>query len=391
MGYEVVAADYNESAIGKITANFSALADTFSILDIQDCAEKYHVDGILTMGTDQPVLTVACVAERLNLPRLISPEVAKNVTNKKNMKLKFAQYDIPTPEFAFIHRQFEKTQIDHLTPPYVVKPIDSQGQRGIFKCQTIEEVRLRMPEVLSFSRADEILIESFYENDEITVSGWIEDDVVTILTVTDRLTFRYDEPLGVCTAHHGPSKHMSFYHTQIKAITEKICHGFDIKKGPIYFQYLIGNEGIKVNEIACRIGGAYEDVTIPWYAGIDILQRNIEVIIDYPQMDKNILKKEIDILKEEERCFQTDLFFCHPGKIAEMQSLEQIMQYDFVLQAGYYYNVGDEIISVKNASQRAGYLIVTGENEARLKNNLEVIHSKMWIKDDRGHNLIMTF
>jgi phosphoribosylamine-glycine ligase len=387
LGYEVVAADYNEWTEAKGLADHMVLADAFSPEDILRCAEEYRVDGVMTSGTDQPVLSVTLTANKLGIPSFLSDGSALLVTNKRHMKERFKEKGIPTATFRIIGRDFRDTELSGLKPPFVIKPLDSQGQRGIFKVETIEEVRNKLDSVLKHSRSSEILVEEFYENDEVTVSGWVDSGRVQILTITDRVTFSPDEHIGVCTSHENPTKHIEKHGAQLKELTRKICKDFGIEEGPVYFQFLIGEEGIKVNEIACRLGGAYEDMTIPYATGIDVLRMNIEGCLD-SDYDKSDLKNALEA--EGSRPFSTRLFFCGEGKVQYMTPLEDLRELPYILDAGYNIQNGDLLPPIENASQRAGFLIVKGATRQEVEDNLSDLRGKMKVLDEDGENLIRT-
>ncbi len=110
------------------------------------------------------------------------------------------------------------------------------------------------------------------------------------MTMTDRVTFSEDNKIGVCVSHEHPSVHIENYGDTAKRLTEKIVNAFEIENGPIYFQFLVGKEGMLVNEIACRIGGAYEDQFIPKITGFDILGEQLNIAQGKPvkQMFKSL-------------------------------------------------------------------------------------------------------
>lgn len=383
-GHYVIAVDYNEWTEGKSLADASILADAFSAEEVYQQAKHLQIDGIMTVGTDQPVYTVAQVAEKLNLPKFIDSETALWVTNKKEMKQRMARFKLPTVPFAFVSETFNSALLMHIKPPYVIKPIDSQGQRGIFKVDTIDEIRSKFRDVIRHSRADEILVEHFYDSTEITVSGWVESGHVNVLTVTDRVTFPSDEKIGVCIAHRYPSVHQSTHGEKIEDLTKRLCVHFGIENGPIYFQFLIGDQGIMVNEIACRLGGAYEDVTIPYATGVDVLRLNIlgsyERQVKFPKITQTSLKP-----------FNTQLFFCRSGNIVNMTPLQKLKSLPFVLDAGYNYHIGDTIEPIENASQRAGYFIVVGDTVAEVEANIQKVYDLLVFKSETGENLVMRY
>lgn len=387
LGYEAIAADYNEWTEAKGLADHMVLADAFSPEDILRCAREYRVDGVMTSGTDQPVLSVTLTANNLGIPSFLSDETALLVTNKKHMKERFREKGIPTATFRIIGRGFMDTELSGLRPPFVMKPLDSQGQRGIFKVDTIEYVRDKLEDVLKHSRSNEILVEEFYENEEVTVSGWVDKGKVYILTITDRVSFSPDEHIGVCTSHENPSKQIGKHGKELKELTRKICKDFGIEEGPIYFQFLAGSEGVKVNEIACRLGGAYEDMTIPYATGADVLRMNIEGCLD-SDYDKSGLVSAPEA--EESRPFSTRLFFCGEGKVNYMTPVEEIRKLSYILDAGYNIHLGDILPPIENASQRAGYVIVRGDTRQEIEENLMELRRTMKVQDKDGNNLIRT-
>lgn len=388
MGYQTVVADYSENSSGKQLADIAVLADAFDAKAIERCAIKNHVDAILTVGTDQPVLTVALAAEKCGLFTFIPSDTALHVTNKKWMKQIFLENNIPTAKFAILSRQDDIEAIVGFDGPYVVKPIDSQGQRGIFKLNDRNAVKASIDEVLKYSRSEEILVEQFYANDEVTVSGWVHNGKVKVLTLTDRVTFSPDQNIGVCTSHEYPSKYTERYGRDIEEWTETICKAFHITEGPIYFQFLIGAQGVLVNEIACRLGGAYEDLTIPFATGIDVLELNIFGVVDRGLYNAKV-NQIFSVNAEKKSFFSTQLFFCEPGKILMMTPITQVKALPFILDAGYNFEVGDEIPKTENASARAGYAVVTGEDEYALKKNIIEFYETIKVTDENYKNLIL--
>jgi len=385
LGHYVIAADYNLWTEGKALADQQVVADAFDEESIYQCAKNNQIDGILTVGTDQPVYVVNSVADRLKLPHFIDIETALWVTNKKAMKNRFAQFKIPTIPFAVVRRNFSGTALTGLKPPYVIKPIDSQGQRGIFKVDTIDEIRMHFEDVLKYSRSEEILVESFYESTEVTVSGWVTRGKVSIFTITDRVTFPSDIRIGVCIAHQFPSVHQNVLGQKIVDLTQTLCSHFNIDEGPIYFQFLVGEKGILVNEIACRLGGAYEDVTIPYVTGINVLDLNIEASYE-PSSGFHGYTYDA-----KSKPFNTQLFFCKPGKIINMVPVSVLKALPFILDAGYNVRIGDSIGDIENASQRAGYFIVTGENEAEIETNIQKVYQLLEIHSSEGKNLVVSY
>ncbi|MCT4633892.1 MAG: ATP-grasp domain-containing protein [Firmicutes bacterium] len=386
MGYQVIASDYYEDSIGKKIADHSILASTFSYEETYEKSREFHIDGVMTTGTDQPVLVVSKLAEKMGLPCMISSETALNVTNKKYMKKLLDDNNIPLTDYRLIREDFSDDELEGLKFPLVVKPVDSQGQRGIFLLDSLEDIRKNFKDVIVHSREKEILVEEYYKNDEITVSGWVRDGQVNVLTITDRVIFDDRSKLGVCISHEFPSVHFNEYGEEIIDVTKRICDIFKIDNGPIYFQMFIGSEGLKVNELACRIGGAYEDEVIPYLTGVDILK----MLIDYSlgnDIDYSSLES-YDIFNNS-KCSSTQLFFAVEGKIEEIVDEDIIRNMDYVLNLGFNFSEGFTIPKIVNATQRAGYVIITAESEEKLIENIDLVFDDLYMKNDKNENMII--
>ncbi|MGM0378804.1 MAG: ATP-grasp domain-containing protein [Bacillota bacterium] len=380
--YYTIVTGYNKNSKGKEYAHKKEIADTFSVKETLRVAKKNNIDALITVGTDQPVYVASKVAKEIGIPFYLKPKAARNVTNKKYMKSIFKRENIPTVDYKIISKGFKNKELDKLKSPFVMKPLDSQGQRGIYLVKDIKEIRKKIDDTLSFSRKKEILVESFYKNQEITISGWVYNKNLEIFSISDRATFQTNDKIGICVGHEYPSKHLKKYKKEIEIITKNIVKSFKIKNGPIYFQYLVGKKGIKVNEIACRIGGAYEDKAIPYLRNIDILSQMIELSLT----GKN---KKITVDKSKNKFLSTQLFFAKPGKVEYVTPIKEILKDENVLDCFYDVKKEDELEKIKNASQRVGYLMIKGKSERAIQKNIRNVFDKLKILDDKGNNLVI--
>ena len=207
-GHTVIVSDYYDDAPGKMFSDYNEIASTFDAPGNINIAKKYDIDGVMTLGTDQPVYTAARVAEALKLPAFIDVDTALAVTNKKVMKNIFKENNIKAANYRILKSDFTDDELEGIKFPVVIKPLDSQGQRGVYKLDSISGIRGLFDDVLSYSREDEILIEEYYQSDEITISGWVVNDETHIITVTDRITYDNYPHIGICTSHNFPSKYL---------------------------------------------------------------------------------------------------------------------------------------------------------------------------------------
>lgn len=386
-GHTVIVTDYYEDAPGRAMAHYSETVSTFDIPGNIAAAKKYGVDGVLTLGTDQPVYTTARVAQELGLPSFITVSTALAVTNKRVMKTALREKGLSTAKFIFLKQDFSSAELEDFEFPLVIKPVDSQGQRGVFKLKSLEELRKYLPLSLRYSREDVILAEEFYENGEITVSGWVDEGVARIITVTDRLSFQIGPHLGISHGHRFPSRFLQSHYREIKDLTQAAAETLDITAGPIYFQFLVGNEGVKVNEVSCRLGGAYEDELLPAVTGIDILGLLLEGSLGR-NLDLTLLRR-YEVL-DNPFTAAVPLIFARPGRIKILADTREITALPGVVQARFSVVPGQILPEISNATQRVGYMIITAADQETLRQRVQTAMAACRILDDDGNNLVIS-
>jgi biotin carboxylase len=386
LGHTVVVSDYLPDAPGKRLADHCDGASTFDLEATLRCARRYAVEGILTIGTDQPVYTAAVTARELGLPYFLTPEQALTVTHKRHMKELFLRHGIPTVRWVCVSQEFSDTDLDHLRPPYVMKPLDSQGQRGIFKLDTTAQLREHLLETLSFSRDDQVLIEEYYPHDELTLSGWVHDRKLTVLTITDRITRDTPPSIGVCFAHRYPSRH-AHESEQITAIAEEVVSAIGMREGPLYLQLLKGAQGYLVNETACRIGGAYEEYTIPAVTDVPILDLQIELAAGGDPDPRRWFDQD----SAAAAAALVLLFFIREGTVGTVGDPDELLSLPGVLSGAYHVREGHQSTSIGNASQRAGYVVLAAKDTAALQQSLEQVLSCLTVLDREGRDMILPY
>lgn len=386
LGIDIVTCDYYKHSIGHQFASEKNYVSTFDLEGVLKVSREADADGIMTLGTDQPVLTAAYVAHELDLFCYHSVELGRNVTNKIYMKELFKRNAIDSVAYILYEKGVNDQELDQFLGPVVIKPVDSQGQRGIYYLKDASEAKAYYDEVVSFSREKQILVEAYYEHEEVTVSGWVENDQTFFLSMTDRVTFDEKEQLGICLSHEFPSKFVNEYGNCIREMTEKIVDVFQIHGGPIYFQFLVGNEGVKVNEIACRIGGAHEATFLPRLTGFDICETQIKQTLRMP-VDVSVLN-DYNFFENKQH-LSVQLFFLSPCHISHMPSVEEVKLLAGVLDVGFHVAMGDEIKTIENATARAGYVIVEATSKVELEKRLKNLYNTLVILDEKGLNHVI--
>lgn len=171
------------------------VSDRYYEIDIRDrerilsIARAETISGILTDQTDIAVPTVAYVAERLGLPG-IGSECALNFTNKFRMRSMARELGVPVPGFVMVQdRNDVQDAVSKLTPPYIVKPVDSQGSRGVSKVSHPSDLWAHVQNAARFSPDGQVIVEEFFYGVETVVQGFVSNYKVFNLALADREYF----------------------------------------------------------------------------------------------------------------------------------------------------------------------------------------------------------
>lgn len=414
-GHRVVVVDRNPTAAGVAEADCFVCVSTFDEEGILAAARETRPAGILVVATDQPVLLASRVSAALGLPSALSPETAVLATNKAAMKDRLVESGVPTPPYSVVRTAGELGSRVQL--PAVVKPVDNQGQRGVSLCHGPAELPGAVDRARRNSRESVVLIEQYYQSTEVTLSGWVSDGRLAILAVTDRVTIPSETSLGVCAAHRFPSSHAGGLGVgggsqgvggrgqaagggapgpgragpeitlqEIARLAHRIVSGFGIGSGPVYLQMLLGREGIVVNEVACRLGGAFEDISLPLVTGIDILGRAIRECAGHAPPP---LPTDEAGFVDAGGAFSVALLYAGEGTIAGFSDPAVARSLPGVVAMEWLQPVGRTIATMRDSSQRVGYAVVSGATGVEVNERLKALWPTLRVEDEDGENMLM--
>jgi len=161
-----------------------------------------------------------------------------------------------------------------------------------------------------------------------------------------------------------------------------------ITEGPVYYQMLIGEEGIKVNEIACRLGGAYEDHYMVFETGVD----TVDLLIDSSLGRKPCLGSFSSCpFPEHQHYISVPLVFTKPGIVAENGPAADLLKVPGVIGGGYLLKSGTHVGRIENSTRRAAWAIVTGTTPGEVNAALDGVFTRLNIRNIYGRNMVMDF
>lgn len=252
------------------------IIDQFELVDITDfdaveaLARRENVQLIYSAGSEVAMPTIAAVAPRLGLVNFVPFETAQLLHDKTELRGFLWEKGVSPVAFRKVQSQAD---LDGWTIfPAMVKPTDSQGQRGVFRADTLEQARAGLEQSLGHSSTHTAIIEEFLDGPEMSANTFVIDGEMVFCEVSDRLVVEGFSG-GIPRGHVMPSVNCT---GDMLAATRKLVedsiHALEIKNGPVYFQMKLTAHGPRIIEIMPRFDGCHIWRLIKILGGVDLIE-----------------------------------------------------------------------------------------------------------------------
>ena len=376
LGLEVIVVDMNPKAVGfNVSGVRKEVISTIDIEAVLEAAREHKIDGIMTLASDMPMNTVAKVSEELKLTG-ISCDTALRATNKAEMRRSLLQHDIAIPKFfkvANVDEFLEK--ISNFSQPFIVKPADNSGSRGIFKVQNLKDLSQAL-EVYnfakSFSKSGIVVVEEFMDGPEVSVESITIQGVTHILQITDKETT--GAPNFVEIGHVQPSRLPLKTIQEIEKLTIAANKALKIDTGPSHTEIIITPDGAKIVEVGARMGG--DNITthlVPLSTGVDMVELSIKIALGEKVTFQPLFTRGSAIKYFEQS----------KGALKKISGLHDAKQLPGVQKIEFVHGIGATIDAIINSSSRIGYVIADGNNAEEAVKNCQKAISEIEIEIEK--------
>ena len=334
------------------------LLDDFRQSDIKDAeavsryARDCRADIVYSVGSDLAVPTIMKVSETLGLPHFISYDAAMLCHSKHLMRQALGQDFEGNAAFIVCETPEEAVTFDSY--PAMMKPVDSQGQRGCFRVDSAEDIRRWFDISLGYSVCGKVIVETFIDGPEISVNSYRKDGRTLFSIVSDREV--YDEyPGGLVKSHRVPSL-FADEEVQKKAaqIVDRAADALGITDGPCYCQMKISNgRDPYILEIAPRLDGCHMWNLIRHATGVDLLDACFRHLLTG---DPGIACGEGTpggLIVTDAEPYELEFMNESTGAVFD-PSLYDTSDAEYFR---YYYNAGDVVSKVNGYYEKCGYMI----------------------------------
>lgn len=358
-GLRVVAVDRSPDAPGLALADVAEVVDFTDVEAVTGVARREGVDGVLTVSADRAVPVVAAVAEALGLPG-IGTETAYRMTHKLAMREALAAAGVPQPPHAVLRSEGDlDTALGRVTLPAVLKPVDSGGQRAVFRVESSDDAERVLPEALEESPSGSALLEEFVEGTEMNGIVIARAGEPSLLTLSDRLR----PPgigFGVGWIHVFPPSVNGDALGLSERIAAESVRALGMRDGIAFPQLIASPDGrVVVVEVAARIPGGQMADLVRHAVGVDLVEVALRLALGDDVPDEAALPRFRQPLAI--RFFTAQPGPLPTGRVTRIGSLDPVLAAEGVVQAETYLELGETIRPVRRDGDRRGYVIAVAD------------------------------
>ncbi|BBG65178.1 phosphoribosylglycinamide synthetase, ATP-grasp (A) domain protein [Hydrogenimonas sp.] len=322
-----------------------SLVNRFEKIDITDkesvleYAKENAIEYIYSIGSDVAMPTVCWVAEQLGLKTFISSETAYLCNNKHLFREKLNDTYGSVP-FEILD---DSLNVDHIGFPAIVKPVDSQGQRGISVVYSKEELGKAYQTAISHSRQNKALMERMIDGPEVSAHAYLHKGEILFFLPSDRISWNNFDG-GIIHKHIIPASISTRAYENILKMVKEITNKLKIENGPVYFQIKIEEDTPYLIEVTPRLDGCHMWRQIHKSANIDLLDITVKDLMGKPpHFPKNLTIKK-SILE----------FLCQrPHEPFRKQPIDPNACY-----SEFFYREGDIVQPMNEKFEKCGYQII---------------------------------
>lgn len=359
-------------------------ADRFMQISTMDrdavlkAAQEENIDYILTACGDQPLSTMAYVSAKMGLPCYLSEDDVRDLTNKIYMKRKMIENGIPTSKFHVIQNLDDYVNLDEFEWPLIVKPVDSNGSKGVKKVERREDFRVLLKEAMSYSLSKKAIVEEFKAGEELSVDVYVEGSTAKILMVTTSKKIQENKDSFTILQSEYPPR-IPYSETRIHEIVQKIVNAFELHDTPLLVQMITNGDDYNVVEFSARMGGGSKYHIIEVLTGVNIMGVYVDMVMGKrPSVSPE--KKWNNALM----CY----VYCTPGIFSELSGFDEMCK-EGLMHSYFTYKMPDsEIIKSTTSSDRVAGFLVVGNSQDDVENKLKRINDAVKVLDQNGRDIM---
>lgn len=391
MGIKTIVASYRENDDAKKYAWKASMVDGFDVPGLVALAREEQVDGVLVGVADMLVPSYCKVCDALGFPCYATPEIVNVFAYKDVFKATCERYGVHgIPEY-YLDANLNKSDIDKIKYPVMVKPVDSSSGMGMTVCYNASELKKAVEFALSVSSKKRFIVERYMENvEDVAIYYTFKDGVCSPSCIFDRYTS--GEQKGKSRVNLGsiyPSKHIDDYFNRMHKNAVRMFNDIGIKDGVLLMSGFYENGEFYMYDPGFRLQGEAPHILMKAIHGFDQREMLIRFALTGSQGDLDLT--EDDDIRFRGKAASTLWFLLKQGKIAKIEGLETIADDPRIVENIQRLHEGDDIPEewIGTEKQVLTRLYIVCDNKEKLAACIQEYRDKIKVYDENGNNMLL--
>lgn len=374
MGCKVIVATHSYDYPGVPLADKVCLADIRDHEAVCKIAEDEGVDGVATACLDTGIEAVGYTCDKLNLSG-ISFVPAQRANDKLLMKRALVAAGVPTAKYSMVgDKQALYNVLEEMTLPLIIKAVDLQGSRGIYVCETKEEVISYYDLVMEQTQKDYCIIEEFIRGVEFGAEAFVQNgEVIFVLPNGKRNHF---VSTGIPIGHFAPMERDEAFLEKASRIVSDAIAAIGFNNCAVNVDLIERDGEIYIIELTGRVGANCLPELVSLYYGINYYEMIVMCALGLDARKVFDTRAKTPIANSS--CMLT------MDKSGTVKSINNRHPKDDknVYSIVFFIKEGDEVRSFTNSNDCIGQVIVTGKTLADCEKTIEQIKENIDIELD---------
>lgn len=348
-GLEVFSCSYKYEGRGIEEADHFEIIDIVDTEKIKDFVQSKRIDFIYTVGNDIAMPTIAKVSRELEMKTFVSSDTANTCINK--LKLRSSLRELENGKYSIDYNILNKENGLKTWEkfPAIVKPANSQGQRGIKKVSNFDELKKAYSTAIDISNDGRAIVEEYVDGFEISLNSYLHKGEPLFYFITERESFS-ELPGGIIKSHIYPVT-QSFDESKLQTLVDQTCQHLNIQEGPVYFQIKINTHGQpKIIEVTPRFDGCHLWRLFEIVGGINLF----EVLLNHLNTGTLIKTEFESVQTNADNSYRLEFFTSPPNICMDKSKFDVKKDYEYL---EWYYENGEPVRKINGFQEKVGYII----------------------------------
>lgn len=374
---EIILVDMSEKVRAIPYADKFLKISTMDKAAVLKAAREEKIDYILTACGDQPLSTMAYVATEMGLPTYLTEQDVRDLTNKRYMKEKMVQAGIPTAKHIYINKTWDG-ELPDWEFPLVVKPVDSNGSKGVKKVFSQADLEKSLKEAFQYSLSGDVIIEEFKQGEELSVDIYVEGATAKLLSITASKKIQENKDSFTIIQSYYPAP-TNYKEEQVLEICQKIADAWHLHDTPLLVQLIQNEDSYNVLEFSARMGGGSKYRLIQVLSGVDIMKVYVEMVMGQ--------KPKVEPQKQYNNAIMSYIY-CYPGIYESIVGMEELKEKGIILDSFIYRGSNSAIEKSNTSSDRVAGFLVVGASKDEVESKLEEANATLCVLNDKGEDIM---